>query len=94
MNARLSGVASCSGNLTASLVLAEIARTPASLRHKLWQLERAMHFGPREIRRPGCYVVCVEGEGALFELATKLAAEGLGSLGARAKLNVVPVFAI
>ena len=91
-NASLSDVASHWGNLTASVVLAEIAQTPASLRNKLWQLERAMRFGPKEIQQPGCYVVCVNGEGAEFELAAQLAAAGLRSLGGRAKLNSVPVF--
>ena len=93
-NVSLSGVASRWEDLTASVVLAEIAQTPASLRNKLWQLERAMRFGPQEIQQPGCCLVCINGEGAEFELAANLAATGLQQLGGGAKLNSVPVFAI
>ena len=53
-----------------------------------------MRFGPKEIQRPGCCAVCINGEGAEFELAAQLAAAGLRGLGRRAKLNSVPVFAI
>jgi hypothetical protein len=44
-----------------STVLCEIAETPQSLRRKLWQLERALRFGPQEIRQPDALVVALNG---------------------------------
>eukprot|EP00439_Symbiodinium_sp_Y106_P084682 s519_g26.t1 len=70
------------------------SRRHLRVRNKLWQLEGAMRFGPQEIQQPGCCVVCINGEGAEFEVAAKLAAAGLRTLSDRAKLNSVPVFAI
>jgi len=76
------------------ILLAEVAETPNSLRSKLFQLERALTWGPAEITDPACCVVCINGDRARFDAAVRAAVAGLRALGVDAKLNSFPVYAI
>ena len=84
-NASLSGVASRCGNLTASVALAEISQTPASAKQAM-AARRSNALWSTGNPTAGCCVVCINGEGAEFEVAAKLAAAGLRTLSDRAKL--------
>ena len=69
-------------------------QTPKSLRGKLWQIERALKFGPEDISQPQCCIVCLNGEEGQFEAAAEAAREELSILAQDAALNNFPVFAI
>eukprot|EP00760_Papus_ankaliazontas_P010372 PhM_4_TR14264/c1_g1_i19/m.59626 len=75
------------------VVLCEVAETPASLRSKLWQLERAMrHAKDKELNSPAACVVCLNGEKNLFELAAESAQ--ILKMQQKWRLACVPTFAI
>lgn len=80
-------------NISFGVLLSEVA-TPKSLRGKLWQIERALRFGPEDISQPQCCVVCLNGEEGQFEAAAEAAKKELGVLAGNATLNNFPVFAI
>ena len=77
---------------TFGVLLAEVAQTPQSMRAKFWQLERALQFGPPELKSPTCCVVCINGDAALFEDAVHAARKSL--FQATTCLSAVPVYAI
>jgi hypothetical protein len=81
-------------NISFGVLLSEVAQTPKSLRGKLWQIERALKFGPEDISQPQCCVVCLNGEEGQFEAAAEAAREELSILAQDAALNNFPVFAI
>ncbi|OLP76653.1 Parkin coregulated gene protein-like [Symbiodinium microadriaticum] len=62
------------------------------MRAKFWQLERALQFGPPELKSPTCCVVCINGDAALFEDAVHAARKSL--FQATTCLSAVPVYAI
>ncbi len=79
------------------VLLAEVAETPESLRTKLWQLQRAMQFGPAEFRTNAfAAVVCIDGEKPKFVAACDAINVALGSTSAIGweLFTSVPVFAI
>ena len=49
------------------VLLCEVAETPESLRDKLWQLERALIYGPNDFQEPAALVVCLNGERVKFD---------------------------
>ena len=86
---------SATASAPSPIVLCEVAETRESMRGKLWQLERAMQFGPSELQRPTACCVCLNGERPLFDLAAELAQAALRKQGDVAwRLASVPVFAL
>ena len=77
---------------TFGVLLAEVAQTLQSMRAKLWQLERALQFGPPELKSPTCCIACINGDAALFEDAVHAARKSLSQ--AITFLSAVPVYAI
>ena len=75
------------------IILAEVAETPASLQAKLWQLERALTFGP-DLQQAACCVVCLNADRNSFLAATKAARNSLHNSNANFKLAHFDVFAI
>ena len=75
------------------IILAEVAETPASLQAKLWQLERALTFGP-DLQQAACCVVCLNADKNSFLAATKAARKSLHNSNANNKLAHFDVFAI
>ncbi|CAJ1333127.1 unnamed protein product [Effrenium voratum] len=76
------------------LMLAEIAETPSSVRAKLWQIERALKFGPDDISHPDVCVVCINGEQGQFDMAASAAKAALKKMGPQVLLKRFPVFAV
>ena len=77
---------------TFGVLLAEVAQTLQSMRAKLWQLERALQFGPPELKSPTCCIACINGDAALFEDAVHAARKSLSQ--AITFLSAIPVYAI
>ena len=75
------------------IILAEVAETPASLQAKLWQLERALTFGP-DLQQAACCVVCLNADRNSFLAATTAARKSLHNSNANNKLAHFDVFAI
>ncbi|CAE7516864.1 unnamed protein product, partial [Symbiodinium microadriaticum] len=75
------------------IILAEVAETPASLQAKLWQLERALTFGP-DLQQAACCVVCLNADKNSFQAASAAARRSLNSSKATFKLAHFDVFAI
>eukprot|EP00437_Effrenium_voratum_P023536 CAMPEP_0181406796 /NCGR_PEP_ID=MMETSP1110-20121109/5454_1 /TAXON_ID=174948 /ORGANISM="Symbiodinium sp., Strain CCMP421" /LENGTH=332 /DNA_ID=CAMNT_0023529215 /DNA_START=82 /DNA_END=1080 /DNA_ORIENTATION=+ len=75
------------------IILAEVAETPASLQAKLWQLERALTFGP-DLQQAACCVVCLNADMNSFRAASTAARRSLNSSNATFKLAHFDVFAI
>ncbi|CAJ1432519.1 unnamed protein product [Effrenium voratum] len=69
------------------LMLAEIAETPSSVRAKLWQIERALKFGPDDISHPDVCVVCINGEQGQFDMAASAAKAALKKMGPQVLLK-------
>ncbi|CAE7448941.1 unnamed protein product [Symbiodinium microadriaticum] len=80
-------------NASFPIILAEVAETPASLQAKLWQLERALRFGPG-LQQPVCCVVCLNADTPSFNLATTAARDSLKRLNTTFKIAQCDVFAI
>ena len=81
-------------NLSFSLMSAEIAETPQSMRARLWQIERALNFGSDDISTPDVCVVCTNGEQGQFEMAASAAKAAFQAMGNQVRLNTFPAFAI
>ena len=79
---------------TDGVVLCEFAETPQSLRSKLWQLERAVRFGPKDLQEAHACVVCLNGELPLFQLAANAAKDSLTKLDKSYSLPRVRVYAL
>lgn len=86
-------------SVSLGLVLCEVAETPRSLRKKLWQLERAVRFGPEALRSPAALVVCLNGDPQDFNVATGhvrslLTAPAPTSPIAKLAVSRLPVFCV
>lgn len=75
------------------IILAEVAETPASLQAKLWQLERALRFGPG-LQQAACCVVCLNADRNSFQAAAEAAKASLKDCYADFELVHFDVFAI
>ncbi len=80
------------------IMMCEVAETPQSLRGKLWQLERAITYGPDEFKTgTRAAVVCLNGDRCTFDTAVA-AAKGYFSSEAAQRfapgLTAIPVIAI
>ena len=64
------------------------------MRAKLWQLERALQFGPPELKSPTCCIFCINGDAALFEDAVHAARKSLSQAITCLSAVTVPVYAI
>ena len=73
------------------VMLLEVAETPESMKAKIWQLIRAMSFGPEGFRSPKVCVVCLNGEPLKFEAAARAVRDGLNESMFPA---VVPLFGL
>ena len=81
------------------VLLCEVAETPESMREKLWQLERAVSYGPEDFRKPAFLVVCLNGEKVKFDSAVLAVKDTLlpRVLGCNESSPVIanfPVFAV